>query len=148
MWGDAAYSGQRDVIRQHAPKAKSFVQTKAHRHRPLSEAERAGTARSQRSGRSRTCVLGHQADLRLGQSPVPGAGKEYPLAPDQLRVGKSLCVATAPVGGNVEDGGPEAGRGASHDGVCLTNRLSEQQRPTEFALGGQSRNSWPSENVN
>lgn len=39
-WGDSAYSGQRDVIRQHAPKAKSFVQTKAHRHRPLSEAER------------------------------------------------------------------------------------------------------------
>src|SRR5574337_281425 len=40
VWGDAAYSGQRDVIRQHAPKAKSFVQAKAHRHRPLSEEER------------------------------------------------------------------------------------------------------------
>jgi IS5 family transposase len=39
--GDAAYSGQREVIRQHAPGAKSFVQTKAHRHRPLSEDERA-----------------------------------------------------------------------------------------------------------
>ena len=41
VWGDAAYSGQRDVIRQHAPKAKSFIQAKAHRHRPLSEEERA-----------------------------------------------------------------------------------------------------------
>jgi len=41
VWGDSAYRGQRDVIRQHAPKAKSFVQTKAHRHRPLREAERA-----------------------------------------------------------------------------------------------------------
>ena len=41
VWGDSAYSGQRDVIRQHAPKAKSFIQAKAHRHRPLSEAERA-----------------------------------------------------------------------------------------------------------
>jgi IS5 family transposase len=41
VWGDAAYSGQRDVIRHHAPRAKSFIQTKAHRHRPLSEAERA-----------------------------------------------------------------------------------------------------------
>jgi IS5 family transposase len=41
VWGDAACSGQRDVIRQHAPKAKSFVQTKAHRHRPLSETLRA-----------------------------------------------------------------------------------------------------------
>jgi transposase, IS5 family len=41
VWGDSAYSGQRDVIRQHAPKAKSFVQTKAHRHRPLREEVRA-----------------------------------------------------------------------------------------------------------
>jgi IS5 family transposase len=41
VWGDAAYSGQRDVIRQHAPQAKSFIQTKAHRHRPLSEEDRA-----------------------------------------------------------------------------------------------------------
>ena len=37
--GDAAYSGQRTVIRQHAPKAKGFIHTKAHRHRPLREAE-------------------------------------------------------------------------------------------------------------
>ena len=41
VWGDSAYSGQRAVIRQHAPKAKSFVQAKAHRHRPLSEEDRA-----------------------------------------------------------------------------------------------------------
>jgi len=41
VWGDAAYSEHREVIRQHAPKAKSFVQAKAHRHRPLREEERA-----------------------------------------------------------------------------------------------------------
>lgn len=41
VWGDAAYSGHREVIRQHAPKAKSFIQAKAHRHRPLREEERA-----------------------------------------------------------------------------------------------------------
>jgi len=40
-WGDAACSGQREVIRQHAPSAQRFVQTKAHRHRPLSETARA-----------------------------------------------------------------------------------------------------------
>jgi IS5 family transposase len=39
--GDAAYRGQRDVIQHHAPQAQSFIQTKAHRHRPLSEDERA-----------------------------------------------------------------------------------------------------------
>ncbi len=38
-WGDSAYSGQRDVIRQHPP-AKRFIQAKANRHRPLSEEER------------------------------------------------------------------------------------------------------------
>lgn len=40
VWGDSAYRGQRSVIRQHTPKAKSFVQTKAHRYRLLSEQER------------------------------------------------------------------------------------------------------------
>lgn len=39
--GDSADSGQRDVIQQHAPRATSFIQAKAHRHRPLSEEERA-----------------------------------------------------------------------------------------------------------
>jgi IS5 family transposase len=41
VWGDSAYSGQRDVIQRHAPNAKSFLQAKAYRHRPLSEEERA-----------------------------------------------------------------------------------------------------------
>lgn len=40
MWGDSAYGGQRDVMQRHAPKAKSFIQANAHRHRPLSEEER------------------------------------------------------------------------------------------------------------
>lgn len=29
VWGDAAYSGQRAVLQQHAPEAQSFIQTKA-----------------------------------------------------------------------------------------------------------------------
>ena len=41
VWGDSAYSGQREVIQRQAPNAKSFIQTKAYRHRPLSEEERA-----------------------------------------------------------------------------------------------------------
>lgn len=40
-WGDAAYSGQRGVTRHHAPSAANRIQTKAHRHRPLSETARA-----------------------------------------------------------------------------------------------------------
>jgi len=41
VWGDAAYSGHRALLQHYAPRAKSFVQTKAYRHRPLSEPERA-----------------------------------------------------------------------------------------------------------
>jgi len=41
VWGDSADSGQREMIRRHAPKATCFMHTKAHRHRPRSETERA-----------------------------------------------------------------------------------------------------------
>ena len=40
VWGDAAYTGQRDVIRKYAPLARDFTQKKACRNRPLSEADR------------------------------------------------------------------------------------------------------------
>ena len=41
VWGDSAYAGQSDVIREHAPKAKDFTQKKGSRHRSLTDAERA-----------------------------------------------------------------------------------------------------------
>ena len=41
VWGDAAYSGQQDVLHQCAPHATSYIQAKAHRHQPLSATERA-----------------------------------------------------------------------------------------------------------
>ena len=41
VWGDQAYRGQRAVIRQHAPKARDFV-NRRYRHRGVvDEAERA-----------------------------------------------------------------------------------------------------------
>jgi IS5 family transposase len=40
VWGDSAYAGQTEVIRQHAPKAKDFTQEKGHRYRPLSEEQK------------------------------------------------------------------------------------------------------------
>ena len=36
VWGDSAYSGQRDVIVEHAPRAKDFTNKKGARNRPLS----------------------------------------------------------------------------------------------------------------
>jgi len=41
VWGDSAYTGQSEVIRKHAPKAKDFTQKKGSRHRSLTDAERA-----------------------------------------------------------------------------------------------------------
>jgi len=40
VWGDSAYSGQGEVIREQAPKARDFTQKKGCRHRELSEEER------------------------------------------------------------------------------------------------------------
>ena len=40
----------------------------------------------------------------MDQSPLSGAGEEHPLAPDQLRVGKFVCVAAAPVGESLAEG--------------------------------------------
>jgi IS5 family transposase len=40
VWGDAAYTGQRDIIRERAPKARDFTQQKATRHRPLTAYQR------------------------------------------------------------------------------------------------------------
>jgi len=41
VWGDSAYAGQGEVIREHAPKAKDFTQKKGSRHKALTDAERA-----------------------------------------------------------------------------------------------------------
>jgi transposase, IS5 family len=41
VWGDSAYTGQGDVIRQHAPNAKDFTHQKGFRNRPLSDADAA-----------------------------------------------------------------------------------------------------------
>lgn len=40
VWGDSAYSGQSEVVRQHAPHARNFTQKKGCRHRPLTKRER------------------------------------------------------------------------------------------------------------
>ena len=40
VWGDSAYSGQGEVLKAHAPKAKDFTQRKGSRHRALSEQDR------------------------------------------------------------------------------------------------------------
>ncbi len=41
VWGDAAYTGQREKIRAKAPKAKDFTHKKGSRYQPLSDEQRA-----------------------------------------------------------------------------------------------------------
>jgi IS5 family transposase len=41
VWGDAAYEGQQEAMRERSPKAKGFINRRAYRNRPLSEAEQA-----------------------------------------------------------------------------------------------------------
>lgn len=39
VWGDSAYSSQKEVLAEHAPQAKDFTNQKGRRNHPLSEAE-------------------------------------------------------------------------------------------------------------
>jgi IS5 family transposase len=41
VWGDSAYTGQGDVIREQSPNAKDFTNRKSHRSRPLTNVDRA-----------------------------------------------------------------------------------------------------------
>jgi IS5 family transposase len=41
LWGDSAYAGQGDVIREHAPNAQDFTNKKGCRNRPLSDEDAA-----------------------------------------------------------------------------------------------------------
>ncbi len=41
VWGDSAYAGKKEVIRERAPRARDFTQKKGSRHRKLTDEERA-----------------------------------------------------------------------------------------------------------
>ena len=41
VWGDSAYTGQGEVMREHAPKAQDFTNQKGFRNRPLSDEDAA-----------------------------------------------------------------------------------------------------------
>jgi IS5 family transposase len=48
VWGDSAYTGQTDVIRAKAPKAKDFTHEKATRNHPLTKEQKAKNATKSR----------------------------------------------------------------------------------------------------
>ena len=144
VWGDAAYSGQRDVIRQHAPRAKSFVQTKAHRHRSLSQAER-GRNRTKSKVRAKVEHAFLVIKRIFGWAKVGTGGWQRIPTGSRSAAGWQISMCRDGACWRERRGwGAGGGPWGIARWVCLTNRLSEQQRPTEFALGGQSRNSSPS----
>ncbi len=45
VYGDSAYAGKKAAIKEAAPNAKDFTQKRAHRHKPLSEADKESNRR-------------------------------------------------------------------------------------------------------
>lgn len=40
VWGDSAYTGQKETISEHAPRAQDYTHAKGHRNRPLTEEDK------------------------------------------------------------------------------------------------------------
>ena len=57
VWGDSAYTGQGEVIREQAPKAKDFTQKKGSRHKALTDTERAKNRTKSRGWRALCATL-------------------------------------------------------------------------------------------
>ncbi len=75
VWGDSAYSGQREVMRRVAPCAQDFTQQKASRHRALSVRERSRN-RTKSKVRSRVEHVFHVLKCRFGMTKVRYRGLE------------------------------------------------------------------------
>ena len=117
VWGDSAYSGQRDVIRHHAPKAKSFIQAKAHRHRLLSEETRTrNRTKSRVRAKVEQALLVIKPTFGWAKVRYRGLAKNTHWLQDQLRLGESVYGATAALGRDVRNVCPGTGRGRSNGG--------------------------------
>jgi IS5 family transposase len=69
VWGDSAYSGQKETIKVNAPKAKDFTNKKGARNRPLTEKERS-TNRNKSKVRSKVEHVFHVMKRQFGFTKV------------------------------------------------------------------------------
>ena len=53
VYGDSAYRGQKDAIKQAAPRAKDFTHERAQRNAPLTDAQKAKKPQQERRARAR-----------------------------------------------------------------------------------------------
>jgi IS5 family transposase len=93
VWGDSAYTGQGEVMREQAPNAKDFTHNKGSRFRPLTEV--------QSTRESRTSVSGAQTTFRVYQGALPRIGQERQLVVRGLRAGQPVPGTTGVVAANV-----------------------------------------------
>jgi IS5 family transposase len=77
VWGDSAYSGQMEALRQAAPYAQDFTQQKASRHRALSVRERSrNRTKSKVRSRGGTCIPCAEVPVWDDEGTLPGVGEE------------------------------------------------------------------------
>jgi transposase, IS5 family len=69
VWGDSAYAGQKDVISEHAPRARDFTQKKSSRHYTLSADERSRN-RTKSKVRSKVEHVFHVMKRQFGYTKV------------------------------------------------------------------------------
>ena len=66
MWGDQAYRGQGEVLREHAPQAQDFTHQRYRYKDGIDEVERAkNRTKSKRALEGGTCVCGAEAEVRV-----------------------------------------------------------------------------------
>jgi len=145
VWGDAAYSGQREVIQHHAPAAKSFIQAKAHRYRPLSEAERnRNRAKSKVRAKVEQVFLVIKQIFGWAKVRYRGLAKNTNWLVVTCGLYESVSGATAPIGRDI---GNMTGRGPS-DGGCPHEYAAGPAECPPDAPGDRPRNRLLSTNAN
>jgi IS5 family transposase len=85
VWGDSAYTGQQAQINEKAPKAKNFTNKKAHRHAPLTEAEKSKNRyKSKVREKLEQLFHNHDTTVWIYQSALSWTGKERALSVCEL----------------------------------------------------------------
>ena len=93
VWGDGAYQGQTEVIRECAPRARDFTQRRCRYKR--SDRGLSGVGEEpdevESAGESGACVSGDEAQVRIRESALPGVEEERAPAVCHLRPGEFVC---------------------------------------------------------
>lgn len=143
--GDAAYSGQRNVIRQWPPHAANWIQTKA--HRPLSERARACNRTKSKVRAKIEHVSWCSSGALDSPKSVTAGWRRYQLALGYLLIDEFVRGSTAPVGGGIA-GVCANGEWAARRRMPSAKMLSHDLLPLRGVLVDQPMSSFLSAKVN